>query len=87
MARFIVGQINFTNVMLAIIGWLGILLGNQIISNQVEMQKDITAIKVSVGIGDQKNKDQDSDIKRLQDLRMSNKSLFKNEPIFTFNTK
>lgn len=77
---------NLTNILIIIVTGMGGFMGNQIISNQTEMQKDITAIKVSVGISNQKNIDQDSDIKRLQDAK-SVVNLFKHEPIFTLQNK
>lgn len=77
---------QFTNWLLGLSVALGGTLGGLILNNQTEMQKDITAIKVSIGVGNQKNIDQDDDIKRLQDARGVVR-LFKNEPTYFFENK
>jgi hypothetical protein len=79
-------QEQFTNILLFLVAAFGGVLGTTILTNQKEMQKDITEIKISIGIGNQKNIDQDDDIKRLKDVKGVVK-LFKHEPIFSLENK
>lgn len=86
-------QKQFTNILLILSMAFGGTLGTLILTNQSEMQKDITTIKVSIGIDknkieniEKKNDEQDRRLEQRQSIS-SNQKLFKHEPIFTLENK
>jgi hypothetical protein len=82
---------QFTNVLLVLSMAFGGTLGTLILSNQDTMQKDITAIKVSIGVDktkiediEQRNDKQDNRLDKIQGVT-ANQKLFKHEDFFILN--
>lgn len=86
-------QEQLTNILLILSFAFGGTLGTLILSNQDNMQKDITAIKVSIGIDKNKieniekqNEKQENRLDKIQSISSIEK-LFKHENIYTIKSK